>query len=112
MIVNTYCALFPPIPLCIRLGEGLQRYTIFKNFSSLIGVFLGIFHGFAVIRSGATSLLPTLRERFRSCLIVPSPHDFFSWSFSSPKHPFTKQLNANFLRGAIFDLYWFDERPI
>ena len=57
MIVNTYCALFPPIPLCIRLDKGLQRYTIFKNFSSLIDLFLGIFHCFAVIRSGTTSVL-------------------------------------------------------
>ena len=57
MIVNTYCALFPPIPLCIRLDEGLQRYTIFKNFSSLIDLFLDTFHCFAVIRSGTTSVL-------------------------------------------------------
>ena len=57
MIVNTYCALFPPIPLCIRLDKGLQRYTIFKNFSSLIDLFLDTFHCFAVIRSGATSVL-------------------------------------------------------
>ena len=57
MIVNTYCALFPPIPLCIRLDKGLQRYTIFKNFSSLIDLFLDTFHCFAVIRSGTTSVL-------------------------------------------------------
>jgi len=57
MIVNTYCALFPPIPLCIRLDEGLQRYTIFKNFSSLIDAFHATFHCFAVIRSGTTSVL-------------------------------------------------------
>ena len=57
MIVNTYCALFPPIPLCIRLDEGLQRYTIFKNFSSLIDAFHNTFHCFAVIRCGATSVL-------------------------------------------------------
>ena len=112
MIVNTYCALFLPIPLCIRLDKGLQRYTIFKNFSSLIDLFLDTFHCFAVIRSGATSLLSTLGERCRGCLIAPSSHNFFSWSFSSPKHPFIKQLNANSLRGAISGLYWFDERPI
>ena len=57
MIVNTYCALFPPIPLCIRLDKGLQRYTIFKNFSSLIDLFLDTFHCFEVIRSGTTSVL-------------------------------------------------------
>ena len=57
MIVNTYCALFPPIPLCIRLDKGLQRYTIFKNFSSLIDLFLDTFQCFTVIRSGATSVL-------------------------------------------------------
>ena len=57
MIVNTYCALFPPIPLCIRLDKGLQRYTIFKNFSPLIDLFLDTFHCFAVIRSGTTSVL-------------------------------------------------------
>lgn len=57
MIVNTYCALFPPIPLCIRLDKGLQRYTIFKNFSSLIDLFLDTFHCFAVIR--AESPVPT-----------------------------------------------------
>ena len=66
MIVNTYCALSPPIPLCIRLDKGLQRYTIFKNFSSLIDLFLGIFHCFAVVRSGTTSVL-LVKEKVPLC---------------------------------------------
>ena len=71
MIVNTYCALFPPIPLCIRLDKGLQRYTIFKNFSSLIDLFLDTFHCFAVIRSGTTSVLLVKKK-------APSRSGFFS----------------------------------
>ena len=63
MIVNTYCALFSPIPLCIRLDEGLQRYTIFKNFSSLIDAFHDTFHCFEVIRSGTTSVLLVKKKR-------------------------------------------------
>ncbi|KXB72919.1 hypothetical protein HMPREF3185_01627 [Porphyromonas somerae] len=76
MIVNTYCALFPPIPLCIRLDEGLQRYTIFKNFSSLIDLFLDTFHRFAVVRSGTTSVLLVKKK-------APSRRVFFylcTWS--------------------------------
>ena len=85
MIVNTYCALIPPIPLCIRLDEGLQRYTIFKNFSSLIDLFLDTFHCFAVIRSGATSVLRVKKK-------VPSLSGF---SLSMHVVLKTRHVNSN-----------------
>ena len=85
MIVNTYCALFPPIPLRIRLDEGLQRYTIFKNFSSLIDLFLDTFHCFAVIRSGTTSVLLVKKK-------APSRSDFSASMHVDLK---TRHVNPN-----------------
>ena len=85
MIVNTYCALSPPIPLRIRLDEGLQRYTIFKNFSSLIDLFLDTFHCFAVIRSGTTRVLLVKKK-------APSRSDFSASMHVDLK---TRHVNPN-----------------
>ena len=59
MIVNAICSLNHPHTYCARVDEGLQRYTIFKNFSFHYDRALHLHIPTQVQEDGA---LPTIRK--------------------------------------------------